>query len=465
MNKSTLVIFTSLILLITATTNFTYAEDKPKQNVKLETDMEYVSISDKKGSSKKFSRLIMGTDHLLQAKWTNEEQKALSAKEFNDILDEAVKLGINTFDTSPIYVGEVEEHFGKWLNLRKQKILENSFYYNKTFNPDRQLYTISKGGFPFDLYNSKKLEKGTHSKELLDLLVKNNILAKNLTYSNKEVINIKAEIPPGTYASTLYGDKEQLTNRLSTDLNKVLGHVNPLTIFLMHRDDADYLNFKEVKRKQTPVKNILEALGDEKLKNKYWQMGISNWKTERVNQALKIASKYNNLPKPILNSPYFSLFEMSTKTIHAGGVQVTHAEMMDKNFQKDIKIMPYSPLGGFSILDKKEPHWEQAEKEAKQKYEQGDPYWQNVYQAIFTQANKARYDRVITFTKEFNEKHKTNYTIDQMLNAYALAHTRTDFLTIGPITIEQLRRTVASIKLAHLLTSKNLEYLYKGTLD
>ena len=46
---------------------------------------------------------------------------------------------------------------------------------------------------------------------------------------------------------------------------------------------------------------------------------------------------------------------MSKRTIHAGGIQVTHKEMMDENFQKGIKIMPYSPLGGFSIFDKPEP--------------------------------------------------------------------------------------------------------------
>ena len=191
-------------------------------------------------------------------------------------------------------------------------------------------------------------------------------------------------------------------------------------------------------------------------------IGLSNWKTQRVNESLELANKYTNLPKPVLNSPYFSLFEMTNRTIHAGGVQVNHKDMMNKDFQKGIKIMPYSPLGGFSILDKPEPRWENAKKEAKKEYDKGDPYWQNVYYAIFTQENKERYYRVVDFTKKFNEKHKTTYTIDQMINAYALAHTRTDFLTIGAITIEQLKRTVVSLKLSHLLTPKNLDYLYKG---
>jgi aryl-alcohol dehydrogenase-like predicted oxidoreductase len=66
------------------------------------------------------------------------------------------------------------------------------------------------------------------------------------------------------------------------------------------------------------------------------------------------------------------------------------------------------------------------------------------------------------FTSDFNAKRGTHYTIDQMINAYALSHPRTDFLTVGPITVEQLRRTVASIELARMLTPKDLEYLYSG---
>jgi aryl-alcohol dehydrogenase-like predicted oxidoreductase len=49
-----------------------------------------------------------------------------------------------------------------------------------------------------------------------------------------------------------------------------------------------------------------------------------------------------------------------------------------------------------------------------------------------------------------------------MANAYALAHKRTDFLVIGPITIEQLRRTVAALKLSKMLTREDLDFLYYG---
>jgi aryl-alcohol dehydrogenase-like predicted oxidoreductase len=206
----------------------------------------------------------------------------------------------------------------------------------------------------------------------------------------------------------------------------------------------------------------MQALSAGELTNRYWMLGWSNWEADRINQSIKLSSKYLELPKPVINSAYFSLFEMSERTIHAGGVQVTHQEMNNPEFEKGINQMSYSPLGGFSIFDKPEPIWENAKKSAKEKYDQGDAYWQNVYPAIFTDANQARYNRVVEFTKKFNQDHGTNYTIDQMINAYALAHKRSDFLAVGPITVEQLRRTVASLKLSKMLTDADLNYLHSG---
>ncbi len=425
--------------------------------------MEYVNVPDKNGNNKKFSRIIMGTDHLLQAQWTNERQKLTSETEFNKLLDEAVRLGINTFDSSPIYVGNVESNFDKWVKLRNQNISRDNFYYNKKLNPDRKIYSISKGGFPFDLYNSKWLDSGTHSKEILDVLTTNNVLDSNLIKPKNNGMRLNQNTPAGTYSSRLYGSKEQITHRVSDEINNIREHLSNLTVFLMHRDDSDFFKFNQVKREQTPVKTILESLNDPKIKSKYDMIGLSNWKTQRVNESLALANKYPNLPKPVLNSPYFSLFEMSDiATIHAGGVQVFHRDMMNKDFEKGIKMMTYSPLGGFSILDKPEPRWENAKKAAKEKFDIGDAYWQNVYYAIFSSKNQERYYRVVEFTKKFNVTHKTDYTIDQMINAYALAHVRADFLTVGPINIDQLRRTVNSIKLSHILTTEDLEYLYNG---
>ncbi len=426
-----------------------------------EIGMEYIDICDRQGSCKKFSRLIMGTDHLVQSDWIKEGQSQMSEEQIHELLDEAVKLGINIFDTSPIYVGDVENKIGKWMKAREEKIQKDDFYYNKKLNPDRKLYTISKGGFPFDLFYSKKLEYGAHSNELLSQLRTEGILKSDRLSQNEPLL--LDNVPPGTYSSRLFGSKEQIIDRISKELTHTSKNLknNIITIYLMHRDDNDFIRFKEVSRKQTPVRTIMEALSETKISSQYWMIGWSNWKTERINESINLASD-PLLPKPVLNSPYFSLFEMSERSIHVGGIQVTHNEMMDSNFQKGIKLMPYSPLGGFSIFDKPEPRWENAKKAAQKKFDNGDWYWQNVFHAIFTEANRTRYERVVIFTENFNKRNNTNYTVDQMVNAYALAHKRTDFLTIGPITIEQLRRTVAALKLSHNLTAADLEYLYSG---
>ncbi|ELR66285.1 hypothetical protein C942_04873 [Photobacterium marinum] len=436
------------------------AIEMPTANV----EMEYVDICDKESNCKKFSRLVMGTDHLIQANWVVDGQQEISNEELDAILDEAVKLGINTFDTSPIYVGDIENKLGKWLDTKNSKVREDGFYHNENLNPDRELYTISKGGFPLDLYYWQKLESGSHSDEFLTVLNEKGILSEKSTMMEDGSIKIQ-NAPSGTYSSRLYGDKEQIKERVSGELHHTTNHLsNDITVYLMHRDDADFFKFEEIDRPQTPVNEILKALSSEEIADKVWQIGLSNWRTPRVNESLKVATENAELLKPVINSPYFSLFEMSKRTIHAGGVQVFHKEMNNPEFQKGIKIMPYSPLGGFSILDKPEPRWDNAKASAKEKYDAGDPYWQNVFYSIFTEDNRQRYERVVQFTNDFNYEHCTNYTVDQMINAYALAHKRTDMLAVGPITIPQLRRTVASLGLSKMLTDDDLEYLYYGVV-
>jgi aryl-alcohol dehydrogenase-like predicted oxidoreductase len=426
-----------------------------------EIGIEYVDVCDRQGHCKKFSRLIMGTDHLAQSDWTQDGQGQMSDEQINAVLDEAVKLGINVFDTSPIYVGSIENKLGKWMDSREERIREDSFYSNGRLNPDRKLYVISKGGFPFDLFYSKKLEPGTHSNQLLDQLRTEDILTSRP--SEDEALPL-VNVPPGTYASRLFGSKKQIVNRVSEEIGHSSNNLNSriIAIYLMHRDDNDFVRFKRVPREQTSVRTIMEALGDPRIAGLYWMVGWSNWETERVNESIGLATD-SRLPKPVLNSPFFSLFEMSERSIHAGGIQVTHKEMMDLSFQEGIKLMSYSPLGGFSILDKPEPRWENAKRAAKKKFDDGDPYWQNVFNSIFTEANQKRYERVIAFTEKYNRENITDYTVDQMVNAYALAHKRTDFLTVGPITVEQLKRTVGALKLSRMLTEADLEYLYSGT--
>ena len=432
-------LFLAIMLVLSGISNvgFLYARDLGQEG------MEYIEVRNEKNERVKFSRLIMGTDHIAQEDWYGDPPRKITEEYVNELLDEAVRLGINLFDTSPIYVGDIEYKLGKWMESYKRR------------NPGKKIYTLSKGGFPFDLFWSKKLPEGESSNCLQELLKTRNMMA--------EGYDALPNAPHGTYASRLFGSKEQIIERVSEELGHTLKNLkaNP-TVYLMHRDDGDFINFEQVKRSQNSVKTIMEALSDKEIRDKYTFLGWSNWKPHRITRSLTLAKKYPELAKPVFNSPYFSLFEMSERSIHAGGIQVTHEDMMDENFLKGVKIMPYSPLAGVSIFDRPEPCWENARKDARKKYAQGDHYWKNVYHAIFTCANEERYNRVAGFTEEFNKKHKTSYTVDQMVNAYALAHKRTDFLVIGPITVEQLRRTVASLKLSKMLSKEDLEFLCYG---
>ena len=63
-------------------------------------------------------------------------------------------------------------------------------------------------------------------------------------------------------------------------------------------------------------------------------------------------------------------------------------------------------------------------------------YWGHVKDSIFTDENQERYNRARLLAKRLNESHGTTITIDQILTAYVLAHKRTDFIVIGPTTIE-----------------------------
>jgi aryl-alcohol dehydrogenase-like predicted oxidoreductase len=426
--------------------------------------MEYIEVSNSVGESRRLSRLVMGSDHLFELGWVHPSQSEPSKEKVFDVLDESARLGINLFDTSPIYVGGSESRLGEWRNTRRDRAARSDFYVNPRLNPDRDLYILSKGGFPYDLYQLKELPAGCHSQELVDELKKRGIADPNATDWSSQPLKL-TNVQPGTYASHLYCKKDIMIQRISEERKKTCDNLHcDIDVYLMHRDDGDAVGFERVKREPTSVKNILDAVSSDEVIGGIFAYGWSNWDTHRVNETLKLANENaQDLKYPSFNSPYFSLFEMSGRSIHALGVQVTHDEMMDTNFQKSILIMPYSPLGGFSILDKPEPQWENAKRDAFEKFQAKDSYWQNVYPAIFTAENEARWQRVQSFAKNFNAKHDTNYTIDQFLNAYVLAHPRTDMLVIGALTVEQVRRTVSSIKLSKMLSPKDLEHLYSGT--
>lgn len=353
--------------------------------------MEYIDVGDTPDQVRRMSKLIMGTDHL--GKVPNEQTV--------EVLNEAVRLGINTFDTAPIYAESIEVRFGAWIRAQNRS----------------DLHVITKGGFPRDL-------------------------------------------GPGTYYSRLRGTHEQMVANVFEQLRwSRKNYDDNIAIYLMHRDDDEFHDYGQTVRPRTPARSILAALSDPWLKRSYAMIGVSNWETARVKETQRAAAEHPELMRPVCNSPYFSLLEMGPVTIHSGGVQVTHADMMNPEFQKGVKLMTYSPLGGFSILSK---GWEQAKQNALALKNARDRYWGNVHDAIFHEANEKRFHRAQKFTADFNTRHGTNFTLDQMFNAYVIAHPRTDFVIIGPRTVEQLRRTVQALELAKMLTPEDLDFLYNN---
>ncbi len=463
MNVKLMIFIYSVSIVFTSACRTTTLDSKIKNdsNHARGCEMDYVTVCRAKSDCRQFSRLIMGSDHLAQDNWTNDGQKRMSEEEIFAVLDEAARLGINFIDTAPIYVNNIENIIGKWLVSRRDRLKSSEFYCGQNLNPDRSIYLLSKGGFPFDIYYEKKLPLGGHSNEFMAALRSEGILAST-PHKNPDGTSKLGEVPPGTYASRLFGNPDQITSRVSEEFKHTIDNLGDVTVYLMHRDDGDYLRFNEIERTQTPVKTIMMALSDRKISGHYWALGWSNWRTPRVNESVSLAKDNPTLQRPLFNSAYFSLFEMTSRSIHAGGIQATHSDMADQSFQAGIYQNPYSPLGGFSIMDQPEPRWENAKKFAKSKHDSGDAYWQNVYPAVFTAANEARFNRIVEFTKRFNQYHGTNFEIDQMMTAYVLAHKRADFVTVGPINVVQLRRSVASLKLSKMLSSADLEFLYSG---
>lgn len=423
--------------------------------------MEYVEVKDQNGKVRRFSRLFMGTDHLEQGDWVQQGQLPPTREQIFAVLDEAVKNGINVIDTSPIYVGGIEHIIGEWLRSRRDAIKSDDFYVSKDLNPDREIYVLSKGGFPFDLFYSKELEPAQHSNDLIQVLKDRKIL----TDPNGQGPQPLQNVPSGTYASRLYGEPTVIKERVSEELGNTLNNLNGnLTVYLMHRDDFDSIDFQVIDEEKTPVANILKGLSSTGIADKFAILGVSNWTPKRVQEAVELGKNNPEMKYPLFNSPYFSLFEMSERSIHARGIQVKHNDMMDLDFLSGVMMNPYSPLGGFSILDKPAPAWENAKADAKKKYEAGDAYWRNVYLALFTTENEARYKRAMVFLQNYNNVNKTNCTLDQLLNAYALAHRRMNFLTVGPLSVEQVRRTITALDLSKNLRPQDLSYLYQGNI-
>jgi aryl-alcohol dehydrogenase-like predicted oxidoreductase len=94
------------------------------------------------------------------------------------------------------------------------------------------LYVITKGGFPFD------------------------VEGYGFGY--------------GTYSSRLKGNAGQITRNVQKEIGESLKQLpSEISLYLMHRDDFDSLNYELIDRVQTPVQTILEALSEPSLRSMF----------------------------------------------------------------------------------------------------------------------------------------------------------------------------------------------------
>jgi len=115
-------------------------------------EMEYIEVRNERNERIKFSRLIMGTDHIAQEDWYGDTPRKINEQYIHELLDEAARLGINLFDTSPIYVGDIEYKLGKWMQKYRLR------------NPGHRVYALSKGGSPSICIGQKNcLKAKTHT--------------------------------------------------------------------------------------------------------------------------------------------------------------------------------------------------------------------------------------------------------------------------------------------------------------
>ena len=265
------------------------------------------------------------------------------------------------------------------------------------------------------------------------------------------------DLAPGTYESVLRSNASQVIPRLREEIQGSISRIpSEISIFLLHRDDEDYKDYEIVKRDKIPVEELMKAFSDGKLRKRFIFAGVSNWETARVEETKKLWEK--GYTKFIINSPFFSLMVMK-RTIYPGQMQYSHEEMMDPNFQKGIKMMTYSALGGFSIFS---VGWEKAKAQALEKKISEDRYLRTVYEALFYQENEDRYWRICNFTESYNKKAGTQYKIAQFALAYVLAHPRVDALVIGASKLNDLRETKEALELSKKLSASDLNFLFSG---
>ncbi|MGC4064844.1 MAG: aldo/keto reductase [Polyangiaceae bacterium] len=294
--------------------------------------MEYCKVcAEPEGKACRYmSRLIMGTDHLNQSKWRSDTE-GRNEVQARAVLYEAIRHGINTFDTAPIYVGDVENRVGTWLRefrdyvlsgtasdklthwmvdavastpddlgnepqerrqvvewLQKREAVKAYLFEQRALEfgatqEDATLLThvITRGGFPFDVFylgcfptgSDNLLTPTDHSvaiRQRADAADGRPLSGREKGQSggykwDKPSTDAEKRVPPGTYASRLFGDETQIAERLAEEFgNSDINLNGDVAVYLMHRDDGDYYGFQPLRgneeKELTPVATIMGGI-------------------------------------------------------------------------------------------------------------------------------------------------------------------------------------------------------------
>ncbi len=325
-----------------------------------------------------------------------------SNKDCSLILNTAVEYGVTTFDLAPSYL--THDRVKEWLISLRQN------------DPDtfRRLVFIIKGGFP-------------------------------------------EETKPGQYVSKLGGKSWKIAENLQEELEKALAfyELPKADLFVLHRDDEDYLCNKIILRPKTPVKNIFEALQNPVVRPLYTDFGVSNWEDSRVLELQTFRKLSGKSSDKLCVSPYFSLWERGAPA-WTGEYQTLHSSFAEAKYLPGCVNLTYAPLGGWFGSQICITSFDTAHKSA---YAEGGDDRASI-DAIFTPENRKRYERLRELTERLNRERCTSYTLAQIALAYSFAHPRVDGCFLAVQSVEELESDIQGYMLAKSLTKDDLSYLH-----
>lgn len=225
------------------------------------------------------------------------------------------------------------------------------------------------------------------------------------------------------------------TYDLESDLNDALVKMNTdyIDLYLMHRDDES-----------KPVGPIMDTFYKYYKEGKILGYGVSNWRTERIVEALKYAEK-NNIPPLMVSSPNYSLAQQYAEPWAPGCITISGPENRwerDWYVANNMPVLAYSSMahGLFSGRMTRE-QWEKHPEEL-------DPVCVKAYCG---DTNFTRLERAAILAKE------KGVSIPQIALAFILCGKMDVFPIVGAANKEELASSIGAINVK--LTLAEVDWL------